>query len=506
MGPHRQLPLTIGLVALVAGLAATAGLPARATEGARTSGDEPQYLLTATSLARDHDLDIANQLGTASYLPYHEVPTDPQSAVLDGGRRLSPHDPLLPLLLAWPMALGGWVGAKVALAVLAAATAALTAWLAVTRFSVGPSTAGVVVAGAFAGMPLAPYGTQVYPEMPAALALTVAVAAIARIERPVAAVPTERPTEPGPVTSAALVALVAIVALPWLSVKYVPVATGAGLALLWRLGRRPPQVVAVVLTAAVAGALYLAAHRHIYGGWTVYAAGDHFVTDGELSVVGTGFDPLGRSRRLGGLLVDRVFGLAAWSPLWALLPVAAGRAIGRTRGPGQDRGPDPGHEPTTLAAALVAITWLTATYVALTMHGWWVPGRQLVVALPLAAILVAFWVDGSAVRRRVALALGLVGAVNWSWLAVEASTGRRTLIVDFAATAAPPYRVLSPFLPDGMRASPLDTALLVGWTVAAVAALVHGFATADGRRPRRSATGPGTTEARPGPDRVGDQT
>ena len=91
----------------------------------------------------------------------------------------------------------------------------------------------------------------------------------------------------------------------------------------------------------------------------------------EVMNIGTGFDPLGRSRRLGGLLVDGVFGLAAWSPLWALLAPAAGRAIALWS-----------KRPVlALPVGLTAVTWLNATFVALTMHGWWVPGRQLVAEL-----------------------------------------------------------------------------------------------------------------------------
>ena len=109
-----------------------------------------------------------------------------------------------------------------------------------------------------------------------------------------------------------------------------------------------------------------------------YAAGDHFV-GGELSVVGTEPDYLGRSRQLLGLLVDRGFGLAAWQPAW-LLAVPAVAALARRRPPGWG----------ALALPLAA-GWLVATFVALTMQGWWFAGRQVVVVLPLAALAVAWW-------------------------------------------------------------------------------------------------------------------
>jgi len=35
--------------------------------------------------------------------------------------------------------------------------------------------------------------------------------------------------------------------------------------------------------------------------------------------------------------------------------------------------------------------WLVATFAANTMHGWWWPGRQTVVVLPLALLSVLCW-------------------------------------------------------------------------------------------------------------------
>src|SRR3712207_9364480 len=78
--------------------------------------DEPQYLLTAISLATDGDLDIADELADGRWRPFHALPLPTQTEPLADGRRLSPHNPLLPLLLAGPVAAGGWVVAKPAMA------------------------------------------------------------------------------------------------------------------------------------------------------------------------------------------------------------------------------------------------------------------------------------------------------------------------------------------------------------------------------------------------------
>lgn len=440
------------LTGAAAGLMALAGLSARATYGARTTADEPQYLLTASSLVADGDLDISNQIADQVFLPYHEIPIDPQTTPLDAsGREVSPHDPLLPVLLALPYGVAGWIGAKASLALLAALTAGLTVWVAVRRLGVAPQSAAVAVAAAFAGLPLAGYGSQVYPEMPAALALLTAVAVLLR------------PVGHGERGKWDVwPALAAVVALPWLSVKYVPVAAVAGLALLRRSARTPhgPRPLPIMAVAAAAGLIYLGAHQLIYGGWTAYASGDHFVTSGEFGVIGVDADLSGRSRRLVGLLVDRGFGIATWNPTWLLaVPALAAAARSARLRP---------------LVATVVVGWLNATFVALTMHGWWVPGRQLVVVLPLAALALARWIDGSGRRLVLSAVTGAVAAVNWLWLAVEATTDRRTLVVDFADTGAPFYRVLRSVTPDGIRASGLDDALLGAWAVIVIGMLALG--------------------------------
>lgn len=459
-------------VAVLTFAAALAGLWGRATYGARVSADEPQYLLTATSLFEDQNLDISDELAAGRYLPYHEIALDPQTFPLDeSNRQVSPHDPLLPALLAFPTAAGGWVGAKLALALIGASAAAMTAGLAHSRFEVSRLSAALVTAAGFGGLPLAPYGTQVYPELPAALMVLIAVAGL-----------TTRSDTTQDRHRATVLVLIAVVALPWLAVKYVPVATVLGVALVVRLRHHHREALTTFAVATASGVAYLATHRWLYGGWTVYAAGDHFISSGQFSVVGTELDLPGRSRRLVGLLVDRKFGIAAWSPLWILLPVATLSAL-RRRPTGN-----------ILLAAIVTVTWLNASFVALTMHGWWVPGRQLVVALPVALILIARWVDERRPLRASAVAgLGLIGIVNWLWLAFETTTGRRTLIVDFTDTASIPYRILRHVLPDGQAATHADDLMLALWCLALVwSTLALGL-----RRAHRSSPEPTESESSP---------
>jgi hypothetical protein len=360
-----------------------------------------------------------------------------QTEPLDDGRVMSPHDPLLPALLAVPVGLGGWAGAKAALAVVGGVLAATLVWTAHRRFDV-PLPAAALVVGAFAvGMPLSSYGGQVYPELPAALAVSVAVAAI---------------TGPLDRRGRWLVGA-AVVALPWLAVKYVAVAAAlAGIA-LWRVRRQGAPVLALVGGLAAAGVAYVVAHRLLYGGWTVYAAGDHFV-GGEHTVVGTSPDLPGRSRRLWGLLVDRGFGLAAWAPVW-LLAVPAVALVVRRRAAGR-----------VVLALPLAAGWATATWVALTMHGWWSPGRQVVVVLPLAVLAVAWWAAAEPRVVPVAVALGAVGLANWAWLAVEVLGMDLRFVIDFEQTSNPLVRGWRLLLPELRSPTAGDWLRYAGWLVA----------------------------------------
>jgi hypothetical protein len=409
---------------LIAFTSALAGINVRATYGARVSGDEPQYLITAVSLGEDGDLDVSDEIAEERWRSFHEVSLDPQTRRLASGREVSPHDPLLPALLAAPMLIGGWWAAKATLAVLSGALAALLVWIAVRRFGVGvfPATLTVGIFGASA--PIAVYGSQVYPELPAALVVAAVVALLTG--------PLRRPAVVG--------AGLSVIGLPWLSVKYAPVAAAIAVVLivrLWRMDRRRAAGMLVV-GFGLAGVAFAAAHWAWYGGWTAYATGDHFV-DGEFGVVGFAPDFAGRSRRLIGLLVDRNFGIVAWQPAW-LLAVPAAVAVVRARP----------HFWVPLVA-LAATGWLNATFVALTMHGWWWPGRQIVVVAPVLILAVAWWVDSVRPARIWLAVSGAIGVATYLWLVVEGSLGHITWIVDFFETTNPVYRAWRAVLPDYMN-------------------------------------------------------
>jgi hypothetical protein len=432
---------------VVAGWAMIA-IPARATYGTLTTADEPQYLLTALSLFEDRDLHIDDELAEARFVRFHELDLPVQTEMLDDDHQVSPHDPLLPAILAVPMGLGGWVAAKATLAVLGGVLAALLVWTAHRRFAVPLGVAAGTVLAFGVTAPLTAYATQVYPELPAALAVTVAIALIT-----------------GNRDRAGLIGFgLAVTALPWLGVKYAPVGAAlVAVAVGMLVGeRRLRAAVSLVALLTLAGTAYLGAHRLLYGGWTVYATGDHF-TEGELTVMGRDPDYLGRSQRLGGLLLDHGFGLAAWMPAY-LLAVPAFVVLARRRPAGW----------WTLVAPLTA-GWATATWVALTMHGWWWPGRQLVVVVPCLVLAVAWWAGQVRAARGVIAVAGAFGALAWAWLLVEVLGRRRTLIFDFESTANPLYRAWRLLLPDYRHPDAADGGLQAAWflALAVVALLAH---------------------------------
>jgi hypothetical protein len=402
----------MGAVAVIATVAAAAGIGIGGTDAQRAAVDETQYLLTAISIAEDGDLDIADELEFRRWASFSAVEPPVQTAVLADGSQISPHDPLLPLLLAAPVDAGGWVGAKVAMAVLAGALAALTLWVAVRRLGVPPATALVGVGLAAASAPLAVYGQQLYPELPAALLVVTAVAALT-----------------GPADRRHLGLLVTVLAtVPWLSVKYVPVVAAlaaVGALRWWHAGHRGDVLRGAAVLAA-AGAVYLAVHRVVWGGWTVYATGDHFTARGEFAVVGDEVNPLGRAGRLVGLLLDRDYGLAAWQPAYLLLvPAAAALLV---------------HRPRWLpaVAAPLAAGWLVATFVAATMHGFWWPGRHVLVVVPLAVLVILAWAARSGrVARLAAAALGGLGVLAYAGLLVDGYTGAFTWVLGFPHVTGP---------------------------------------------------------------------
>ncbi len=450
-----SLRVAMVIVALVAFGAAAAGVGVRAAYGEQTTADEPHYLVTAISIWSDGDLDVYDEFLNRDYAPFNGLALRPQAAPTRDGRLIEPHENGSGDIGGTKPACQAIVRNIVTLCLVAAALAALTLWTAVRRFAVPVLPALAVVGLLAATVPLAAYGSQVYPEIVGALCATGAVAALT-----------------GSMRRWGLVALaLCLVALPWLSIKYVPVTAALAAVALWRLVRDRRAAPSAVLAGALAvcAVAFVAVHVTVYGGVTAYAAGSHFV-NGQLTVVGDDPDYFGRSRRIVGLLVDRDFGIGAWQPLWLLLvPAVAALLARRPRG-------------TAALLAPLAAGWFVATFLALTMQGWWFPGRQLVVVLPLAAIAIAWWVRAGGARLAVAVALGAVGAVAQAFIVTEGLLGRIAWVVDLQTTADPLYRAIRWVTPDYLVEDAATWPLHWAWTVALAALAVWAWRS-ERRRP-----------------------
>ena len=137
--------------------------------GARTTADEPQYLLSAISLGEDLDLDISDERATGATRDFHEVllPIQEPSA-RDDGSRVSPHDPLLPALLAVPVP-RRWLARRRSSSLAPARRACSPqrcSWVAVRRFAVPLRVA--VAHRARASAVAAPLAVYAHPGLPRA--------------------------------------------------------------------------------------------------------------------------------------------------------------------------------------------------------------------------------------------------------------------------------------------------------------------------------------------------
>jgi hypothetical protein len=116
--------------------------------------------------------------------------------------------------------------------------------------------------------------------------------------------------------------------------------------------------------------------------------------------------------------------------------------------------------------------WATATWVALTMHGFWWPGRQLVVVLPLAVLVILVWL-ARAGRAVVVTAAGLAaaGLAYYAALLVTGYVSTTTWVL------APDDLVLhwpaALLLPDDRDLTTADQVRYAAWVVVTALLALH---------------------------------
>jgi hypothetical protein len=427
----------LGLV-LAATFVASIGL--RASRGASITGDEPFYLLTTQSLIDDGDLDLRQQYVRRSYEAFFDHPDGlwKQSVPRADGVLLSPHNPGLSVLVMPGFAIGGLVGVQVQLLVMAAVTFALAFVLARAITGASAPAWWVTLAVGLCSTPFV-YSTEIYPEAPAALALVGALLVIVLGPRRID-------------VGRAIGVVVLISAIPWLGLKYLPLSIVVGAWLVWRATPRA-RVVAAGLAAA-SSAAFIGWHLAVFDGLTPYGVNTVYAGGSTPEIVAEHVSFGDRAYRLWGIFVDRRFGIGRWAPL-LLLAVPGSVSAWRRRGNAR------------IVAILIAVQLGIATFVVITMMGWWFPGRTMMTVLPLFSIpIVEVWRRAPTTGRA-----AIAGVAGWSvlttvLLAIAGHRQQVVLAVDPFTMAAAPFRLAAGLFPD-YRAWTAETwALTSAWLVA----------------------------------------
>ena len=417
----KELLLAAAALFLLLAVAYSFSADIRATRGASISGDEPFYLLTTQSLLADGDFDLTNQYDSRSYesffdhpdgLWYQSVPTP------KNGQLLSPHNPGLSVLVIPGFAMGGLVGAQVQLLLLGAATMAL-AFVLADRLTGRRVLSWVATLGVGLSATAFIYSTEIYPEFPGALVLVMSLLLVTR-ERALS-VPD------------ALLLTALLTVMCWLGIKYAALAVlVAGYFLL----KADHQGRAALLACGVASVgFYAWFHLHLFGGLTPYGVNAAYAGWNSSEILGRHIEWVERYYRLWGLFIDSRFGIGRWAPL--LLVAVPGLAMLAMAKPAF-----------RLVLGLIIGQVLIATFVAITMMGWWFPGRTLLTVLPLFVVPIVLVLARLPLWGRISVAvLGALTLATTAGLAQAGRTGEITIAVDPFDMTFPVFQGLSGLFP-----------------------------------------------------------
>ena len=251
-------------------------------------------------------------------------------------------------------ALGGLLGTQVQLQVLGAATMAL-AFVLAYRLTGRRALSWIVTMGVGLSATAFIYSTEVYPEFPAALALVLSLLVVTRSK------------PPGVVDALLLAVLLSIMC--WLGIKYAFLALPVSAYFLWKSDRAGR--IALLASGAASALFYAWFHAVLFGGLTPYGVNEVYAGWSASDILSGHIEWGERYYRLWGLFIDRRFGIGRWAPL--LLFAVPGLALLGMAKPA-----------CRMVLGLIAIQLLIATFVAITMMGWWFPGRTLLTVPPLS--------------------------------------------------------------------------------------------------------------------------
>jgi hypothetical protein len=346
----RRLPP--GWLLLPAAFALYAAVSTRVQAQVGPEGDEPHYLMVAESLLRDRDVSLERDYVEGRYRAFYPRDLAPHYRVRGrDGEIYSLHAVGLSVLILPAYAVGGYPAVSYFMALLAALLAREVRALA-RGWGLGEAVSEATGWAVALSPPLVHYAGLVFTEVPAALAVAVAL---------------RRGRDLSEAKAADVITLAAALAvLPWLNVRY---AALAALLLLFSLARRPSlRASAVLLGFAAATAAGLVLYHH-----TLYGFLDPRRVYGRRPEITLATLPEG----LPGLLLDQEFGLLVYAPVLVL--AIPGLALLFRRTP---RG-------VLVAAGLVVVTLVLAGAWPMWRGGWNPPARFLLPVLPALALGVA---------------------------------------------------------------------------------------------------------------------
>lgn len=332
------------------------------------NGDEPQYLMVADSLIRDHDLALDQDFAEKRYTTFHPEPLEPHFRVRGrAGQIYSLHAVGLSILILPAYAAFGYKGASLFLAVLGAFLVREIRRL-VEAFSGRADLAQGIAWLCGLTPPLIHYAGLVFTEIPAALFVAIGIRQAMK-----------------PATRSLFVAALCAAALPWLNVRYAILSAAIAVVVVASRhrdirGLLPPSL--ILTGSATAISLF---HWKLWGFFDprrVYGRTREF----DLAIIPTG---------LPGLFFDQEFGLFVYAPIYALAFAGLVLLWKRNRG--------------LAAAAFVAVCGVISVASAWPMWrgGFNPPARFLVPLIPFLALgLAASLVRVTRVRPALALFAG----------------------------------------------------------------------------------------------------
>jgi hypothetical protein len=369
---------TIAIFVTTGAVAGTAGWRLRDSL-AYPTGDEPHYLIMMQSLWRDHDLRIQNNYDRRDYDEYFASPLGPDIPSTGTDGQVYAVRPVGLALIGAPVfAWRGYHGVIWMLVLLTALTALLM-WRWALAYTGSAESATLAWAAVFLGPPVFFASIAIYPDIPAAFCVMVALAWRSSPQRSEATV------------GEYIVRGLAVSALPWLSMTYAPMATVLVAVLGLRAGSNRKAILALLLLFTISLISWLAFFQAVWGHASPMA-------------------PYGAQLQMGntfvgalGLLFDQEFGVLPYAPalllglagVWRMM--AARDPLTRSRGL---------EVATVFASLLLSVATLAV---------WWgsgPPGRPLVPVLPALGLPIA-WAyrraSESSVQRSVYQVLALVG-------------------------------------------------------------------------------------------------